>query len=176
MLNFLNVEEKVKKEAITHFFDLWEVYDDVKSQLQSPRAKKALSDIKVKTKGDKEVKASKASSAMPSTAETFIENIRKKIERRKEKGYKGEYQKNVKPKLKQLARESGAELGKLEDLFFETAVQWLDALENMGGATRKKLLDNFEAEDLLHATKQDLKQIRGIGEKRAAKILKNLPF
>lgn len=172
----INVEEEVKKEALIHFFDLWDVYDDVKSQLQSPRAKKALSNIKVKTEGGKKVKASKASSAMPSTAETFIENIREKIERRKEKGYKGDYQKNVEPKLKQFARESGAELGELEDLFFETAIQWLNALENMGGATRKKLLDNFEAEDLLHVTKQDLKQIRGIGEKRAEKILKNLPF
>lgn len=170
------LKEKVRKESLSHFSDIYSIYEDVKSRLQSPRTRKALGDIKVEGKNGKKVKASKASSAVPSSAEIFVRNIRNKIKRRKEKGYEGEYQKEVEPKLKKLAEKYKEDFEVVENLFFKTAEEWLNALDEIGEKTRKRLLEKYKPEDLVKVTKEKLQRIKGIGEKRAEKILAVLPF
>lgn len=170
-----DIELEVKKEALRHFSDIWETYKDISSRLRSPAARKALGKIKVETKEGEEVTASKATSALPSTEEVFISNIRKKIKRRRETGYKGEFQKEVEPRLQQLSKKSGISYEELEELFFETAGLWLKGLEQLGDKTVKKLLDAYDPEELVGISKEDLESIKGIGEKRAEKILKDLP-
>lgn len=170
------LEEKVRKESLSHFSDVYSIYKDVKSRLQSPRTKKALGDITVKRKDGEKVKASKASSAIPSSAEIFIQNIRNKIKRRKEQGYKGEYQKEVEPKLKKLAEQYDVDYEVVENFFFKTAEEWLNALDNIGEKTRERLLKRYTPADLTTITIEELKEIKGIGNKRAEKIKKVLPF
>lgn len=169
-----NVELQVKKEALDHFAEVYSIYEDVKSRLRSPRTKKALGDIKVKSKEGDKIKASQASSAVPSSAEVFINNIKKKIKRRKEEGFKGEFQKNIEPKLEQLSEESGRDVEELKNIFFETAVQWLNGLDELGEKTRTKLLDQYPPRELVGISKTELQKIKGIGERRAEKILQLL--
>lgn len=171
-----DLKEQVIKESLSHFSDIYSVYKDVKSRLQSPQTKKALGDIKVEGKSGEKVKASKASSAVPSSAEIFVQNIRKKIKRRKEKDYEGEYQKEIEPKLKKFAEKYETDFEEVKDFFFKTAEEWLNTLDEIGEKTRKRLLETYKPADLVNITKEDLKKIKGIGEKRAEKILATLPF